>query len=62
MYFRQEIVLEALKRLDQVHPFFGIGFLVCKQNKLPIGKMISFGFGHQEEQFLREFYHPNLKF
>jgi hypothetical protein len=61
MYFRQEIVAESLKRLDQVHPFFGLGFLVCKQAKLPIGKMIPFGFGHEEEKFLREYYHPNLK-
>lgn len=61
MYFRQEIVIESLKRLDQVHPFFGIGFLVCKQAKLPVGKMISFGFGHLEEEFLREYYRPNLK-
>ena len=61
MYFRQEIVLESLKRLDQVHPFFGIGFLVCKQQKLPVGKMTSFGFGHEEEKFLREYYRPNLK-
>lgn len=61
MYFRQNVVLEALKRLDQVHPFFGIGFLVCKQNRLPVGRMTSFGFGHAEEEFLREYYHPNLK-
>ena len=60
MYFRQEIVLEALKHLDQVHPFFGIGFLVCKRNKLPVGKMVSFRFGHEEEAFLREYYRPNL--
>jgi hypothetical protein len=60
MYFRQEVVLEALKHLDQVHPFFGIGFLVCKQNKLPTGRMIPFRFGHEEEQFLREYYRPNL--
>ena len=61
MYFRREIVAESLKRLDQVHPFFGIGFLVCKQAKLPVGKMMAFGFGHAEEQFLREYYRPNLK-
>lgn len=61
MYFRQEIVLEALKRLDQVHPFFGIGFLVCKQQELPVGRMVPFGFGHAEEAFLREYYRPNLK-
>jgi hypothetical protein len=60
MYLHQDVVLEALKRLDQVHPFFGIGFLVCKQHKLPIGRKTSFGFGHAEERFLREYYHPNL--
>src|SRR5580698_2729037 len=60
MYFRQEVVLESLKHLDQVHPFFGIGLLVCKKNNLPVGRMTSFAFGHLEEQFLREYYHPNL--
>src|SRR5580700_11252735 len=60
MYLRQDVVLESLRHLDQVHPFFGLGFLVCKHNKLPIGRMTSFSFGHEEEQFLREYYHPNL--
>lgn len=61
MYFRQELILESLTRLDQVHPFFGIGFLVCKQHRLPVGRMVSFGFGHEEEKFLQEYYRPNLK-
>src|SRR5580658_3370548 len=60
LYLRQDVVLESLRHLDQVHPFFGLGFLVCKHNKLPIGRMTSFSFGHEEEQFLREYYHPNL--
>ena len=61
MYLRQEVVLEALRHVDKVHPFFGITFLVGKQRRLPVGRMASFGFGHAEEQFLLEYYHPNLK-
>ena len=58
MYIRQDIVMRAIERLGALHPFFGITFLVCKQGKLPVGKMVAFPINNAEEQFLREHYHP----
>jgi hypothetical protein len=61
MYLREELVLEAMQRLENVHPFFGITFLACKRQKLPVGRMTSFAISNAEEQFLCECYHPDLK-
>ena len=61
MHLREEVVLQALQRLENVHPFFGITFLVCKRQKLPLGKMTRFAINSAEGQFLCECYHPDLK-
>lgn len=61
MYLRREVVFQALERLSNVHPFFGITFLVCKQHKLPVGNMRAFAINNAEGQFLNEYYHPDLK-
>lgn len=61
MYLRREIILKALKRLDVLHPFFGITFLVCKKESLPVGRKTSFSINSAEEHFLFQHYHPDLK-
>lgn len=61
MYFRREMIMQALSRLNPLHPFFGITFLVCKQRKLPVGRMIAFPINNAEEKFLLKHYHPDLK-
>lgn len=61
MYLRQEIISRALDYLGVLHPFFGITFLVCKQKKLPVGKMTSIPINNAEEQFLTRYYHPDPK-
>lgn len=61
MHLRQDIVMRALERLGMLHPFFGITFLVCKKHNLPVGKKVSIRINNAEEQFLREYYHPDLK-
>lgn len=53
--------MRALDRLGVLHPFFGITFLVCKKRKLPVGRMVSLPINNAEEQFLRNYYHPDLK-
>jgi hypothetical protein len=61
MHLRQDIVMRAVERLGVLHPFFGITFLVCKKQNLPVGKKVSIPINNAEEQFLREYYHPDLK-
>ena len=61
MYLREEVISDALPRLAELHPFFCITFLVCKQAKLPIGRMTSFPINNAEEKFLRQHYRPDLK-
>lgn len=61
MYLRQDIVMRAVERLGELHPFFGITFLVCKRHNLPVGKKVPIPINNAEEEFLREYYHPDLK-
>lgn len=60
MYLHEEVIAEALTNLSNLHPFFGITFLVCKQAELPVGRMTSFPINKAEETFLGQFYHPDL--
>ena len=61
MYLRQEVIMRSLDHLGVLHPFFGITFLVCKQRKLPVGKMIAVPINSAEEAFLLQYYHPDPK-
>lgn len=40
MYFSAASIAGAIERLGGVHPFLGITFLACKEQKLPIGQEI----------------------
>jgi hypothetical protein len=60
MYLRPDIVGRAIDELAHLHPFFGITFLVCKKEKLPIGSSQPFLINNAEEVFLKEYYRPNL--
>jgi predicted ATPase len=60
-YLRRELVLHSLGQLSVLHPFFGITFLVCKQAKLPVGKKVSFPINNAENEFLLQYYHPDLR-
>jgi hypothetical protein len=61
MFLTLEVIEESLKRLKNIHPFFGMTFLVCKINNLPIGKTISFSINNLETEFLREYFKPSEK-
>lgn len=54
MYFSQDAVLQAIHNLKKVHPFFGITFLVCKMNKLPVGSSIKFPLDAENKNFLEK--------
>ena len=59
MYIAFSRVEECLERLRRFHPFFGGTFLVCKAEKLPIGRAISFPINNKEERFFRAHYKPD---
>lgn len=61
MYLSSELIRQALSGLSDIHPFFGITYLVCKKDELPVGKMINFPINKAEEGFLRQHYKPDLK-
>jgi hypothetical protein len=60
MYLRHEIVRRAIDQFAHLHPFFGITFLVCKKAKLPIGSTETFPIDNAEEEFLQQYYRPDL--
>ncbi|MGH9499301.1 MAG: AAA family ATPase [Terriglobales bacterium] len=61
MYLSLDIVRKAISELRDVHPFYGITYLVCKLEKLPIGRSVNFGINKAETDFLNEYYKPDFK-
>lgn len=58
MFLSKSQIEKSLKRLESVHPFYGITFLVFKAAKLPVGKAIEFPINQEEEKFLERYYKP----
>jgi len=58
MYFNLNLVKTALEELKSLHPFLGIVFPVCKQAKLPVGKIIPLDLARLLEQFFQQYYKP----
>lgn len=56
MYLRLEQIERSIHDLMPVHPFFTLTFLVCKENKLPIGKAEEFRINALEKDFLERHY------
>jgi predicted ATPase len=61
MYVPHELIRQALSELDDIHPFFGLTYLVCKQGNLPVGAMTKFPINKAEKEFLHLYYKPDLK-
>lgn len=61
MYLRLDVVRRAVLELKEVHPFYGITYLVCKQGKLPVGRAIRFPINKAETDFLNKYYKPNFR-
>jgi hypothetical protein len=53
MFFTSKQIADSIKALTGVHPFHGITFLVCKKEKLPVGKTIEFVLDTKTDSFLR---------
>lgn len=59
MYINKSVIIQALKELESVHPFFGITYLVAKQGDLSVGRAEYFNFNDKEKEFLDTYYKPN---
>jgi hypothetical protein len=58
MYLQAEIILRALEELEQLHPFYGITFLVFKKYEIPIGTTKEISIDSLERAFMDEYYKP----
>src|SRR5690349_20552403 len=56
MYLSLKTIQEALAGLQNVHPFFGVTFLVCKQADLPVGATKPFPLQSAEIDFIERYY------
>jgi predicted ATPase len=59
MYLRFEVIRQAIRELQSLHPFFGLTYLVCKKARLPVGDTVSFAINHIEEEFLKKYFRPD---
>jgi hypothetical protein len=59
MFISVEQIRESLKYLEQVHPFYGITFLVCKKADLPVESTIELSLDFENKQFLEKYYKPD---
>ncbi len=58
MFISFQQIRTSLKRLEPIHPFFMITFLVCKKHMLPVGQKTEFGINKAEKDFLDAYYKP----
>ena len=54
MFLKTDRVLQSIKALKKVHPFFGITFLNCKKHLLPVGETKELPLDKENEKFLQE--------
>lgn len=60
MFVTAYVLAEARDHLSNLHPFFGMTYLVCKKHRLPVGTTIDIEINKEEAKFLREHYKPNI--
>lgn len=58
MFLSNTTIIDALKKLEQFHPFYGITYLTCKSNKLPVSDFVEFPINTLETSFLEKYYKP----
>ena len=58
-YIAVETVVASIEKLRRFNPFYGITYLVCKKNSLPVGRPTHFPIDDATNQFLQEFYKPD---
>src|SRR5271170_4445319 len=61
MYLPHELIRQSLSELSDIHPFFGMDFLVFKQGEIPIGTKTNFPINSSLKKFMALHYKPDLK-
>jgi hypothetical protein len=61
MFLSKKQIVESLRSLESVHPFYGISFLMFKAARLPVGEAISFPANREVERFLNQYYKPDVR-
>lgn len=59
MFLKTEQIRESLGSLKSLHPFYGITFLACKKERLPVGEAIQFPINAVEKDFLDQYFKPD---
>lgn len=59
MFLKQAQIQEAIRQLENLHPFYGTTFLVCKINHLPVAGAKEILLSQEEQAFLERYYKPN---
>ena len=59
MFLKTEQIRESLELLKSLHPFYGITFLACKKEQLPVGEAIQFPINLVEKEFLERYFKPD---
>ncbi len=59
MFFTPSQILRSIHALKKVHPFYGITFLTCKKQLLPVGKTKEFPLDKKNGMFLQEHHKIN---
>lgn len=59
MFFTAQQIADSITALADVHPFYGITFLVCKKEELPVGNTIEFALDAKTASFLRQHHRIN---
>src|SRR5262245_46067501 len=59
MFFTAKQIANSITALADVHPFYGITFLVCKKEGLPVGSKIEFALDAKTASFLRQHHRIN---
>lgn len=59
MFLSLSQIKDALENLKAIHPFYGLTFLACKRERLPVGRAISFQISVHETALLDQYYRPH---
>src|SRR5438876_9134309 len=59
MFFTAEQIAKSIARLEPVHPFYAITFLVFKKADLAVGSSAEFQIDAENKKFLDRYYKPD---
>ncbi len=61
MFVSNQNLIHSLEQLSSLHPFYGITYLACKLNNMPIGEARDFPINAFETELLEKYYKPEKR-